>query len=99
MKKIFTKKVKTLAIVSFMSISLLFMQSCEKQFVEENDIESERKNFLNRQFVKHKNLNLWEQFFYHLFFRLTICKKYYILILEMSERNGLAATASSLIAI
>ncbi|OFX82634.1 MAG: hypothetical protein A2W99_06675 [Bacteroidetes bacterium GWF2_33_16] len=38
MKKIFTKKVKTLAIVSFMSISLLFMQSCEKQFVEENDI-------------------------------------------------------------
>src|ERR1035437_6670114 len=57
---------------------LLFLKFLEKKgwlFIEESDNESERKNYLNRQYQKNKNLNLWDQYYYHLFFR-GLNKKY-----------------------
>lgn len=51
---------------------LLFLKFLEKKgwlFVDESDNEAARKNYLNRQFINHKNSNMWENFFYHLFFR------------------------------
>ncbi|OGU73051.1 MAG: hypothetical protein A2V93_07265 [Ignavibacteria bacterium RBG_16_34_14] len=51
---------------------LLFLKFLEKKswlFAEGSDSIEERKNYLNRQRTRNKNLNQWEQFFYHLFFR------------------------------
>ena len=65
-------KEKRRAFTQLLINRLLFLKFLERKgwlFVKDSDSIEDRKDYLNRQRKKNKNLNQWEQFFNHLFFR------------------------------
>jgi hypothetical protein len=65
------KQSKTTAFTQLLLNRLLFLKFLEKKgwlFVNKDDTEAERKNFLNRMRKKQNGLNQWSNFFYWLFF-------------------------------